>query len=220
MSSNMKRRMITASGFIIIAIIIVAAIVGSSTAASTISVAQAADGSYNGKKVQVTGNVTPNSYSTEGNTLYFSIYDPDNTSDHIEVVYDGAASSTFGNDVTAICTGRMEEGGTLQCSELVTKCPSKYESATNALSVSQLMGYGDNMKGTMVKLTGQIVHGSLNPAGSGDRFILADPESGTSLAISYDGALSDDINDDSTVVLTGSLNDEGSFTATEVALEE
>lgn len=219
MSSKMKRRMIAVSCVIVIAVVIIVAIVGSSTAARSVSVAQAADGSYNGQKVQVTGNVTPNSFSTEGNTLYFSIYDPDSTSEQIEVVYDGAASSTFGNDVTAICTGRMEDG-TLQCSELVTKCPSKYESATDALSIGRLLGYGESMTGTVVKLAGPIVKGSLNPAGMSERFIIADPETGTSLAVSYDGALSNEVTDESTVVLTGYLDDEGRFVATDVALEE
>ena len=35
---------------------------------------------------------------------------------HLEVRYDGAASSTFGNDVTAICTGKINEAGVLECS--------------------------------------------------------------------------------------------------------
>ena len=45
------------------------------------------------------------------------------------MIYQGAASSTFGDDVTAICTGRVGDDGVLRCSELVTKCPSKYEGA-------------------------------------------------------------------------------------------
>lgn len=60
--------------------------------------------------------------------MRFSIYDPEgDPNTQLEVEYKGAASSTFGNDVVAICTGRLDDAGTLQCAELITKCPSKYE---------------------------------------------------------------------------------------------
>ncbi len=81
--------------------------------------------------------------------------------------YDGAASSTFGNGVTAICTGKIVEGeGGLElvCSELVTKCPSKYESATDALSVTNLLDYGDSIINTTVKLKGTVKAGTLTSA--------------------------------------------------------
>lgn len=70
----------------------------------------------------------------------------------LEVRYDGAASSTFGNDVTAICTGKINDAGVLECSELVTKCPSKYENADSALTVEQLLGYGESVYGKVVKV--------------------------------------------------------------------
>lgn len=219
MSSSMKRRLITVSGIIVIVLIIVLAVIGSNTAAKNVTVAEAAQGNYNDQKLQVTGNVEPGSFSTDNNTLTFTLYDPDDPSATIAVIYDGAASSTFGNDVTTICTGRMDSDGTLQCSELVTKCPSKYESAANALTVDQLLGYDRDMTGTVVKLAGTVVNGSLKPAGEGDRFFIANPESGVRLAVCFDGALPDDITDNSSVVLTGYLSDTDSFTATDVALE-
>ena len=39
----------------------------------------------------------------------------------------GALPATFGAGVVAICTGTVD-GKTLEASEMVTKCPSKYES--------------------------------------------------------------------------------------------
>jgi D-alanyl-D-alanine carboxypeptidase len=48
----------------------------------------------------------------------------------------------FENDVTAICTGKKGKDGVLVCSELVTKCPSKYESDEDALSIADLLDYG------------------------------------------------------------------------------
>lgn len=220
MNAKMKKRMIAVSGVIVIVLILVLAFVGGNTAAQTVSVAEAAENPQAGQKVQVSGNVVQDSFSTTGNVLTFKIYDPDgDPSTHLEVRYDGAASSTFGNDVTAICTGKINDAGVLECSELVTKCPSKYENADSALSVSQLLGYGDGVVGNVVKVAGAVKDGTLTAAGSGDRFVIVDTEDGSELPVAFDGALSEEVTDGSTVVLTGSIGADGKFAATDVALE-
>lgn len=219
MNAKMKRRLVAVSGIIIVVLILVLAFVGGNSAATTVSVAEAAEGGYAGQKVQVSGNVVENSFSTKDNTLTFEIYDPENEgAQPLKVVYEGAASSTFGNDVTAICTGKVGVDGVLEASELVTKCPSKYESATDALSVGQLLGYGEGVEGKVVKVTGAVEAGTLTAAGQGERFAIVDPETGESLSVGFDGALSDEVADGSTVVLTGSLGKDGAFDATDVAL--
>ena len=220
MNAKMRKRMIAVSGVIIIVLILVLAFVGGNTAAQTLSVAEAAENPQAGQKVQVSGNVVQDSFSTAGDTLTFKIYDPEgDPATQLEVVYDGAASSTFGNDVTAICTGKIDDAGVLQCSELVTKCPSKYENADSALTVEQLLGYGADVYGKMVKVAGTVQDGTLKPAGEGDRFVIVDESGAGEIPVAFDGALSDEVTDGATVVLTGSLNDDGSFAATDVALE-
>lgn len=145
--SRMKRRLVAVSGIVVIVLAAVLAIIGGQTAAKAVTVAQAADPALHGQKVQVTGNVVADSFSTDASGLTFRIYDPENEGvEPLTVFYDGAASSTFGNDVTAICTGMLGDDGVLQCAELVTKCPSKYESAEAALSGEQIAGYGDAME--------------------------------------------------------------------------
>lgn len=220
MNAKMKKRMIAVSGVIVIVLILVLAFVGGNTAATTMSVAEAAENPQAGQKVQVSGNVVQDSFATADNVLTFKIYDPDgDPATQLEVRYDGAASSTFGNDVTAICTGKINDAGVLECSELVTKCPSKYENADSALGVAQLLGYGDSVIGKVVKVAGPIQAGTLTAAGQGDRFAIFDAESGEELPVLFDGALSDEVVEGATVVLTGSLGDNGKFTATDVALE-
>ena len=100
-----------------------------------------------------------------------------------------------------------------------TKCPSKYENADSALTVEQLLGYGESVYGNVVKVAGSVGAGSLKAAGQGDRFILVDAETGDSMPVVFEGALSDGIADGSAVVLTGSLGADGKFAATDVALE-
>lgn len=220
MNAKMKKRMIAVSGVIVIVLILVLAFVGGNTAATTMSIAEAAENPQAGQKVQVSGNVVQDSFSASNDVLTFKIYDPEgDPATQLEVRYDGAASSTFGNDVTAICTGKINDAGVLECSELVTKCPSKYENADSALTVEQLLGYGESVYGNVVKVAGSVGAGSLKAAGQGDRFILVDAETGDSMPVVFEGALSDGIADGSAVVLTGSLGADGKFAATDVALE-
>lgn len=220
MNAKMKKRMIAVSGVIVIVLILVLAFVGGNTAATTMSIAEAAENPQAGQKVQVSGNVVQDSFSTSNDVLTFKIYDPEgDPATQLEVRYDGAASSTFGNDVTAICTGKINDAGVLECSELVTKCPSKYENASSALSVSRLLEYGDQVVDKPVKVSGTVQVGSLKAAGAGDRFVLADHDSGKTLPVAFDGALSDEIAEGSSLVITGSLSADGRFTATDVALE-
>lgn len=221
MNTKTKRRMVAVTGVIVIVMIIVLAIVGGSSTAKTVTIADLADGSYVDQKVQVTGNVVENSFSTDDNdVLTFSIYDPEgDVSQELVVQYDGGVSSTFGNDVTAICTGKVDSEGVLKASELVTKCPSKYESSTDALTVEQLVGYGDSVYDKPVKVAGVVKSGTLTFAGSDERFVLADGEGSAEISVKYDGALSEEIADGSNVVLTGSVSSDGAFTATDVAIE-
>ena len=220
MNAKMKKRMIAVSGVIIIVLILVLAFVGGNTAATTMSIAEAAENPQAGQKVQVSGNVVQDSFSTSNDVLTFKIYDPEgDPATQLEVRYDGAASSTFGNDVTAICTGKINDAGVLECSELVTKCPSKYENADSALTVEQLLGYGESVYGNVVKVAGSVGAGSLKAAGQGDRFILVDAETGEAMPVVFEGALSDEVSDGSAAVLTGSLGADGKFAATDVALE-
>ena len=220
MNAKMKKRMIAVSGVIVIVLILVLAFVGGNTAATTLSVAEAAENPQAGQKVQVSGNVVQDSFTTTDNVLTFKIYDPEgDPATHLEVRYDGAASSTFGNDVTAICTGKINEAGVLECSNLVTKCPSKYENAADALMVSQLLGYGDDVIGKVVKVSGTVKAGPLSAAGRGDRVVLVETADGSELPVAFDDALSEDVADGTAVVLTGALTEDGKFAATDVALE-
>ena len=221
MNSKTKRRLGVVTGIIVIVAILVLAIVGGNSAAKTVSVAEALELTGD-NKIQVTGNVAENSFSIDGDVLTFQIYDVDAdpaAAHRLNVRYDGGVSATFGNDVTAICTGKKNAGGVLVCSELVTKCPSKYENAEGSLSVADLLGYGDAVIDKPVKVSGVIETGTLAGVNASRRFVLEDESGDARVAVKYDGALSDEMGEGTRVVLTGSLGANGSFTATVVALE-
>ena len=220
MNTKTKRRLVVVSGIIILLLIVTLALVGGNSTAKALSIAEVLDGDYQDQKIQVSGNVVDNSFETNEGVLTFAIYDPEgDPSKQLKVSYEGGVSSSFGNDVVAICTGKMGEDQILYISELVTKCPSKYENATDALGVEQLLNYGDEVSGKPVKVVGTVAKDSLTAAGQGDRFVLIDEESSDELPVEFDGALPDDVTEGSRVVLTGSLTSQLKFAATDVALE-
>ena len=221
MNAKTKRRLGVVTGVIVIVLIVVLAVVGGNTAAKTVTVSEAI-ALQGDKKIQVTGNVAENSFEITDDVLTFKIYDPEadpSASQLLDVRYEGGVSATFGNDVTAICTGKKDADGVLVCSELVTKCPSKYENANGALSVSELLDYGDAVIDKPVKVSGTIEKGSLAGVDASRRFAIEDVVGGVDLPVKYSGALSDDVVEGASVVLTGSLGANGSFVATDVALE-
>lgn len=220
MNKKMKKRLAVVSGVIVIVLILVLAVVTGGNAAKSVTVAELAANSYSNQKVQVSGTVVDNSFKTSQGELSFDIYDPqDSAATPLHVVYDKGASSTFGNGVTAICTGKIDDSGTLRCTELVTKCPSKYENASEALTVEKLLGYGTKIDDKTVKVAGIVKAGSLKDATNEVRMVIADDDSkdAAELKVSYSGALADSITEGSAVVVTGSLGENGVFAATDVS---
>ena len=221
MNAKMKRRLGVVTGLIVIVLVVVLAVVGGNSAAKTVTVAEAID-LQGDNKIQVTGNVAENSFTIEGDVLTFKIYDPETdpaASQLLDVRYDGGVSATFGNEVTAICTGKKNADGVLNCSELVTKCPSKYESGVDALSVASLIGYGEKVINKPVKVVGVVKDGTLAGVDASERFTIVDAELNFELPVKFGGALSDDMAEGSSVVLTGAIDENGAFIATDVALE-
>lgn len=221
MNTQIKRRLIVVTGIIVIVLAIVVALVAGTTGYTTLSVADALEPDQREKRVQVTGNVVNDSYTLEDDVLTFSIYDTEgDPKKHLTVEYSGGVSATFGNQVTAICTGTLNAEGILVCSELVTKCPSKYETGVDALGVSQLLDYGDSIVGNPLKVTGVVKPSSIANVTEDIRLVLVDEASDAELPIAFSDALSDEISDNSLLVITGALNKDGVFEATDIALKE
>lgn len=183
----------------------------------------AQDAELVGERVKVGGAVIAGSWDKKANPMTFEIRDENDKAQKgavIKVVYNGAVPSTFGDGVTAIVTGEWT-GDQIAADEMITKCPSKYESATGAMPVGDLVGKGDSMVGTTVKATGYVKNGTIVPPGQGARFfVTAEKGSGAEIAVVYEGALPSGMTDGSKVVLTGAIEADGNFVATNVALEQ
>lgn len=212
MNNKAKRRLIVMGGVIAIAMLVIAAVAGSGGSVSSLTVGDVLAGGYEGKRVQVSGSVVADSISNEGSRVSFAIASEDGSSDVMRVAYDGALPATFGTGVVAICTGTVEGAGSLDCTELVTKCPSKYESAEGSLTVKALVDQASDMTDVSTKVCGY-VRGPINDASAGYRFVIE--SQGATIPVVYEGGLDENIVEGTAVVVAGHLTDAGTFEASD-----
>jgi cytochrome c-type biogenesis protein CcmE len=170
----------------------------------------------------VQGPVLKGSWKPGAKPFVFSIADEkDPNAEGLKVIWDRPVPSAFGDGTTAIVTGIVGEDGSVTAKTLITQCPSKYASATGALSVADLLkGNMENASATF-HVTGYVVTGTIQPAGTAARFSIGTTTKGEeSVAVAYDGALPQGMVEGSKVVISGSLGDDGVFLATDVAIDE
>ena len=227
MNKRARMRLIGVTAIILIAIVAAVIAMGSRQGSTPTTVGVVTkDSSLVGKRVKVGGAVVPGSWNKQSNPMKFTIRDENDktgTGPTLQVVYSGTVPNTFGDGVVAIVTGELAKGDIVNATEMITKCPSKYESAQGALPVADLIGKGASMTGKNVRATGYVKPGTLaSAAGSGDRFVVTEKAdgTGTSVAVVFNGALPDGIKDGSQVVITGAIEKDGKFAATSVSLEQ
>lgn len=224
MNKRARTRLIGVTAIILLAVVAVIAsgAFGGNTAYSRTVEEVAADQSLVGERVKVSGTVVSGSWDKKQNPMTFSIRDEADAAEEgptLKVVFDGPVPSTFGDGVVAVVTGELDGEGTVTSSDMLTKCPSKYESAKGAMTVTDLLG-NEAMAGKTTKLTGFVKAGSIVAPGAGARFtITGEADGGDEIPVVWEGALPSGMVDGSAVVLTGML-EEGQFVATDVAMEQ
>jgi cytochrome c-type biogenesis protein CcmE len=226
MNKRARNRLIGIAVIIVLAVVAAVATLSTTTSSFNMTVTEAAKPENAGKRVKVSGIVVNGSWDKRTNPMRFEIRDEDDTTGAgatITVVYTGTTvPSTFGDGVTAIVTGEIDDNLTIKSSDMITKGPSKYETATDAYSVAQLKEKTDTLVGVPVKVAGYVKEGKINPAGSAVRFVLVDEKGGTvELNIAFDGAIADEVETtNKRVVITGEVDKNGAFVAVDVAIEE
>jgi cytochrome c-type biogenesis protein CcmE len=217
-----RMRLIGVTAIIMISVVAIVVGVGAGDGSYSRNVSDVVgDSEAIGERVRVTGTVIPGSWDKKSSPMRFDIRDEGATSGpQIAVVYNGGVPSTFGDEVTAIITGVINADGVLESEDMITKCPSKYESATGALTVADLLAEGEGVIGKSVRLTGYVVSGSIQPPGGAVRFIISDEGGSPALDVFYDGAIPEGMADGSQVVLGGLLDEQGVFDAVSVSLSD
>ena len=224
MNKRARTRLIGVTAIILIAVAAIFLAGGNQTAAYYKTVKEAStDQELVGERVKVGGAVVAGSWDRKSNPMTFVIRDENDADDNgpsVKVIYNGSVPATFGDGVVAIVTGDLGADKTIAADEMITTCPSKYESAEGAMPLTDLVGQGDTMVGKTVKTSAFVKAGTIAPPGGDARFIAtATAAGGEEIPVAYEGALPSGMTDGSAVVITGALEDDGVFVATQVALE-
>ena len=224
MNKRARNRLIGVTAIVLLAIAAVFASIGSRGGTSYYKSVDevASDAALIGQRVKVGGAVVAGSWDKKTNPMTFTIRDEadtEGTGKTVKVIYNEGVPSTFGDGVTAIVTGELKDGPVIEAGEMITKCPSKYESATGAMSVGAITE-GQTLE--TVSLSGYVVAGSIVAPGSSARFSVAGSQAADAKAypVIWEGALPAGMTDGSMVVIKGSVAVDGTITATDVALEE
>jgi cytochrome c-type biogenesis protein CcmE len=126
----MKKRYLIGGAVVFIFLIIG----GMSFLNSSVEYATLSKAEQSGKKVQVTGKWVKEmdtQYDTQNNTFTFYMRDDENRI--ARVVFEGAKPNNFDIATSVVAKGRYEDG-VFHASEVLTKCPSKYEGSPNGSS--------------------------------------------------------------------------------------
>lgn len=118
--------------FIVGAIIVLVAIgflgyqgfVYSATYYYTVSEFAEQQSTFADKNVRVVGNVTAGTIERQGSTLKFTMSDG---LKELTVVYKGVVPDSFKAGIEAVVQGKVNSTGIFEASQLLAKCPSKYE---------------------------------------------------------------------------------------------
>ena len=89
---------------------------------------------WEGKALQVHGNVVPGSIGRKRDSLEYQ-FDVQRNGKVIRAYYTGIVPDTFENDAEVVLTGHLT-GGEFMSTEMTAKCPSKYEAAPAAATSS------------------------------------------------------------------------------------
>jgi len=176
---------------------------------------------YVGETIQLSGTVASGSWDRTANPMVFKAFDEESDSGHeVTVIFEGVPPANFGDGTGIIVTGMVEEGHVIRSSQMVTVCPSRYETSDNTLPVYALFDMESelDMSGIPVRVSARVVNGSITPPGEDIRLTVHDIENPTiEMPVRFSGGLADTVQDGTPVVLTGHLNEDGTFDAEVVA---
>ena len=220
MNKRARNRLIGVTAIILIlAAVLLVTILPSGAAYTSVVKQIATDSKLVGSRVKVTGTVVPGSWDKKTNPMVFKIRAEGSTSGpEVAVVYDGSAPNTFGNDTVAILTGTVDKLGSIKANEMLTKCPSKYETKSDAASIADALAAPSD---TPIRVAGFLKPGSLAAASATDRFVLSTKADGTgaSFPVSFANSMPAGTKDGVEMVVFGKL-EAGVFVATDVAIAQ
>jgi len=220
MNSRVRNRLIGISAVLVIVAIAGVAFMFFNGTSLSLSVERLYNSpQYIGETVQLSGTVVAGSWDRQSNPMTFRVFNEDSDSDaEITAVFNGVPPANFGDGTGVIITGDITEENKIVSSQMVTVCPSRYETSDNAIPVADLFNSEMNMTGIPVRVSARVVDGSIAEPGADIRLVVHDIENtGIELPVAFSGGLADSVMDGVPVVLTGTMNEDGVFEASVVA---
>jgi cytochrome c-type biogenesis protein CcmE len=220
MNTRARNRLIGVTAIILIlAAVVLVTVLPSGAAASSAVKDIATNSALVGQRVKVTGVVVAGSWDKKTNPMVFKIRAEGSTSGpEVQVIYDGSAPNTFGNDTVAILTGTVDKLGVVKANDMLTRCPSKYQTKSDAATIAALLASPPD---SPIRVTGFLKPGTLKDASAADRFTIAAAADGTgaSVPVAFAGSMPAGTKDGVDLVVFGKLEN-GVLVATEVALAQ
>lgn len=220
MNKRARNRLIGVTAIILIlAAVVLVTVLPSGAAASSAVKDIATNSALVGQRVKVTGVVVAGSWDKKTNPMVFKIRAEGSTSGpEVQVIYDGSAPNTFGNDTVAILTGTVDKLGVVKANDMLTRCPSKYQTKSDAATIAALLASPPD---SPIRVTGFLKAGTLKDASAADRFTIAAAADGTgaSVPVAFAGSMPAGTKDGVDLVVFGKLEN-GVLVATEVALAQ
>lgn len=166
-----------------------------------------------GERVKVNGIVVDDSWAGSANPMRFELKDADKAEPTLAVTYPGAVPSGFGSKTNATVTGSLNAKGEFEATEMMTTCPSKYESQ-KPLAVDELLAQRAALTNTTVRLAGFVVSAPEN-----GRFTIGSAAAGggATLEVVYAGQV-EGLVEGASVETAGQLGSDGTFKATGVTV--
>lgn len=125
-------------GFVVAALVVVGTVIALND--NKVDYLNFAAAQASGRNAQIAGTWVKEKgadYDAENNVFRFTMRDRSGTA--MPVVYEGAKPNNFEISTELVVTGRLE-GGEMRASNILTKCPSKYESNGSELSMQKGSG--------------------------------------------------------------------------------
>jgi cytochrome c-type biogenesis protein CcmE len=220
MNKRARNRLIGVTAIILILAAVVLVTVLPSGAANNSAVKDIATNSaLVGSRVKVTGVVVSGSWDKKTNPMVFKIRAEGSTAGpEVQVIYDGSAPNTFGNDTVAILTGTVDKLGVVKANDMLTRCPSKYQTKSDASTIAGVLAAPPD---SPIRVAGFLKPGTLKDASAADRFVMSTAADGTgaTMPVSFAGTMPAGTKDGVEVVVFGKM-EKGVFVATEVAIAQ
>jgi cytochrome c-type biogenesis protein CcmE len=170
-----------------------------------------------GLRMKVTGTVIGESWNGQANPMRFEIKDESTATaspQTLKVEYSGVAPGGFGDKTKATLTGELGTDGVFKATDMLTVCPTKYQTA-QAMTVDQILADKAVLDQT-VKLAGYVT-GSVSSNG----FTMSSRlDGGKTVDVRVSAALPDGVGKGAYVELTGELLKDGTYRASKVDVKK